>query len=175
MFSNLPRFVAAFAVLGVAFAPAVADNATLLGVSKNWKAFASGSGADQVCYAISQPTASLPKHAKRDAIGFLINDWPGRKTKAEPEVVPGYSFKDGSVVTVQVGSDKFTFYPTNDGGSGSAWMKKNAEEARLLDALQKGAQATVTGVSAHGTMTHDTYSLAGLGDALAKIHGACSM
>jgi hypothetical protein len=32
-----------------------------------------------------------------------------------------------------------------------------------------------TGISARGTRTSDTYSLAGFGDALAKIHDACKM
>jgi hypothetical protein len=54
-------------------------------------------------------------------------------------------------------------------------MNKSNEEARLIDAMQKGAQAVVTGTSAHGTTTHDTYSLSGLADALTKIHTACSM
>jgi hypothetical protein len=167
--------ISALAGFCVLAAPALADNASLLGVSRNWKAFTSGSGVDKVCYAIAQPSASNPKHAKRDPIGFLINDWPDKKARAQPEIVPGYKFKDNSEVTVQVGSDKFTFFTTNDGGSGSAWMNKANEETRLLDAMQRGAQAIVTGISARGTMTHDTYSLGGLSESLTKIHSACGM
>lgn len=152
-----------------------ADTATLLGVSKSWKAFSTSSGTDKVCYAIAQPASSLPKKAKRNPVGFLINDWPSKKARAQPEIVPGYKYKENSEVTVQVGSDKFTFFASNDGGTGSAWMNKNNEEARLIDAMQRGSQAVVTGVSARGTMTHDTFSLAGLGDALTKVHTACGM
>jgi hypothetical protein len=154
---------------------ASADMATVLGVSKNWTAYTSGTGADKVCYALSQPKSSLPKKAKRDPIGFLINDWPSKKTRAQPEVVPGYKFKDGSSVTVQVGSDKYTLYTTNDGGSGSAWIKGSNDEAKLIDSMQRGAVFVVIGTSARGTMTHDTYALDGLSDALTKIHTACSM
>jgi len=169
-----PRTLAAIVCLSLLALPSgAAASATLLGVSKNWKAFSTGGGNDRVCYAISQPVSSLPKHTKRDSIGFLINDWPARKARAQPEIVPGYKYKDDSEVTVQIGSDKFTFYPTNDGGTGSAWMKKNAEEARLVEAMQRGEQAIVIGVSSRGTMTHDTYSLSGLNEALAKVHGAC--
>ena len=88
-----------------------ADNATLLGVSKNWKAFSNGSGPDKVCYAITQPVSSQPKKLKREAVGFLINDWPSKGARAQPEIVSGYKYKDNSEVTVQVGADKFTFYP----------------------------------------------------------------
>jgi hypothetical protein len=156
-------------------APTMAvDTATLLGVSKNWKAFSAGSGSDKVCYTIAQPTSSEPKKAHRDAVGFLINDWPDKKARAQPEIVPGYKYKDDSQVTVQVGSDKFTFYTSNDGGTGSAWMK-SSEEPRLIEAMQRGSEAIVTGVSAHGTMTHDTYSLSGLAESLAKVHSACAL
>jgi hypothetical protein len=154
--------------------PGTADNATLLGVSKNWQAFSAGSGSDKVCYAVARPSSSEPRKAHRDPIGFLVNDWPDKKARAQPEIVPGYKYKEGSQVTVEVGSDKFTFYTSNDGGVGSAWMK-TSEEARLIDAMQRGSEAVVTGISAHGTMTHDTYSLGGMSDALAKVHSACAM
>jgi hypothetical protein len=154
---------------------AAAGTATVLGVSKSWTAYTSGSGDGKVCYAMSQPKASLPKKAKRDAVGFLINDWPSRKTRGEPEVVPGYKFKDGSTVTVEVGADKFTLSTTNDGGTGSAWVKGSNDEARLIDSMQHNGQAVVTGTSARGTLTHDTYALDGLPDALTKIHTACSL
>lgn len=176
--TTVSRWLGAGALLAGFAASAIsaqADNATLLGVSKNWKAFASGNGPDKVCYAITQPILSTPKKTKREPIGLLINDWPAKRARAQPEIVPGYKFKDDSEVTVQVGADKFTFYATNDGGSGSAWMNKSNEEARLIDAMQRGSRAVITGVSDHGTMTHDTYSLSGLADALTKIHTACSM
>jgi hypothetical protein len=156
-------------------ASATADTATLLGTSKSWKVFSAGTGTNKVCYALGQPSSSEPKKAHRDPIGFLINDWPDKKARAQPEIVPGYQYKDGSDVTVQIGSDKFIFRPTNDGGAGSAWLDKNAEEARLIQAMQRGSEAIVTGVSARGTMTHDTYSLGGISEALAKVHSACAM
>jgi hypothetical protein len=41
--------------------------------------------------------------------------------------------------------------------------------------LRSNGQMIVTGVSKRGTMTHDTYSLGGISDALDKIHAACGM
>jgi hypothetical protein len=41
--------------------------------------------------------------------------------------------------------------------------------------LQDGVSAVASGTSARGTKTSDTYSLAGFGDALAKIHSVCQM
>jgi hypothetical protein len=164
----------AFAAALIA-APAAADTPTLLGVFKDWQAFTSGSGSAKICYAISKPTATEPKKAKRDPIYFLITDWPGRRTKAEPEIVPGYQYKDGSTVTAQIGTGTFEFFTKNDGNNGAAWVRERVDEVKLVEAMRAGQGLVVIGTSKRGTHTTDTYSLAGLSDALEKIHAECRM
>jgi hypothetical protein len=163
------------AAIAVCVSPALAENPTSLGTFKDWTALTVGSGASKSCYVISRPQTTLPAKAKRDPIGFLITDWPTRKAKAEPEVVPGYQYKDGSTVTAEVGSDKFEFFTKNDDGQGGAWIKSPADEARLVTAMRGNAQMIVKGFSKRGTLTTDTYSLAGVSDALDKIHAECKM
>ena len=154
---------------------ASADDATLLGTSKDWMALTSGSGSSKVCYAMSKPRSTEPKKTKRDPIYFLVTDWPSRKTKGEPEAVPGYTYKDGATVTAQIGSDKFAFFTQNDGKDGAAWIRKRADEVRFIEAMKNGQELVVIGSSKRGTLTHDTYSLAGISDALDTIHKACGM
>ncbi|MGN6515165.1 MAG: invasion associated locus B family protein [Rhizomicrobium sp.] len=158
-------------------ASALADTPKVLGTYSSWTALTVGTGDSKTCYIIARPQSSLPAKAKRDAIGFLVTDWPARKAKAEPQAVPGYAYKDGSTVTAQVGSDKFDFFTKNDNdnGDGDAWIKSAADEARLVSAMRSGQTMIVTGISKRGTMTHDTYSLAGVSDALDKIHAECGM
>jgi invasion associated locus B (IalB) protein len=158
-------------------AAVAAEPATLLGVTKDWSAFTTGSGGSKICYALAKPVSSDPKSAKRDPIYFIITDWPGRKprTKSEPEAVPGYQYKDGATVSVQVGGAKFEMFAKNDAGAGAAWVRERADEVHLIEAMKKSKQLVVTGTSQRGTVTHDTYSLAGLTDALQKIHEACGM
>ena len=169
---------AAAAAFSVSLAVArAAEPATLLGVSKDWSAFTSGSGSSKICYTLSKPTATGPKTAKRDPIYFIITDWPGRKpkTKSEPEAVPGYLYKEGATVSAQVGGAKFEMFAKNDAGAGAAWVRERADEVRMIEAMKRAKQLVVTGTSLRGTVTHDTYSLAGLSDALTKIHDACGM
>jgi len=148
---------------------------TLLGAYKNWSALQNVSRDGKSCYAMSQPKTSEPKKAKRDPIYFLINTWPARPAKDEVEVVSGYEFKADSMVTVTVGSEKFELFTKNDGDSGNAWMKDSSEEARLVAAMTRGSTAIVSGTSARGTATKDTYSLSGISGALDKAHAACGM
>jgi hypothetical protein len=175
--NTMNRRISAFlsiAVMALA-TPALADNPTTLGTFKDWTALTVGTGSNKTCYVISRPQSSLPAKAKRDPIGFLITDWPSRNAKAEPEVVPGYQYKDGSTVTAQVGSDKFDFFTKNDDGQGGAWIKSPADEARLVSAMRGNGQMIVKGFSKRGTLTTDTYSLGGVSDALDKIHAECKM
>ena len=144
-----------------------------IGSFKDWSVYSTGAGRDKVCYALAQPKSSDPKKAKRDPIFFLISTWPGRNVRNEPSVVPGYTFKEGAKVGIEVGSDKFELFTKNDGDSGGAWMENAADEKRLIDAMQRGSTMFVTSTSARGTLTRDSYSLGGIKAALDKVAATC--
>jgi Invasion associated locus B (IalB) protein len=175
MLRSSRRLILAAASLAVPFGAANAEDPTLLGAFKSWTAYANGTGDSKVCYALAQPTSKSPPKVKRDPVYFLINDWPGRNAKAEPEVVPGYQYKDNSKVTVTVGAQKFTFFTKNEDGAGGAWVEQQPDEVRLIDAMKGAPTLTVAGASKRGTATRDTYSLDGLSDALDKIHSSCNL
>jgi hypothetical protein len=174
---NFKRLVIAAGLASAVLAlPAVAaDTPEKLGEFKAWTAYSSGAGDSKVCYALSKPRMSEPTKVKRDAIYFLINDWPGRKAKSEPEIVPGYEYRDKSTVMAEVGSAKFEFFTKNEGTAGGAWLEQQPDEERLVEAMRKSAEIIVVGTSKKGTQTRDTYSLAGLSDALDKVHAACGL
>lgn len=189
MIRSLQRFIPAalLAACALATEPSFAQGAApaakappasspdVLGVYKAWAAYTTGTGDAKVCYALAQPKSSEPKNVTRDPMFFLISDWPSRKVKGEVEVVAGYPYKDGSKVDTAIGSDKFTFFTKNDGNDGNAWVEDLAKEPNLVDAMRRGSQMTVTGMSTRGTLTKDTYSLSGISAALNKIHSTCGM
>ncbi len=169
------RFLLPLAFASLAGTCASADSPSLIGSYKDWSAFQTTTNGTRVCYAMAKPKSMEPKKAARDPVYFLISDWPGRRAKAELEVVPGYQYKDGSTVTAEIGKDKTPFFTKNDGGAGSAWVDDAAAEQKLVGAMEHGAKLVVTGISQRGTTTHDTYSLGGLSEALEKVHAACGM
>lgn len=169
----MTAFLLPLAVAGLAASLAMAAP-TPLGTFKSWGAYENGTGESKVCYALSRPTATEPTKITRDPAFLLINDWPARGAKAEPEIVPGFQYKDGSSVTAQLGNDSLTFFTRNDGGVGGAWLEAQADEERLVDAMKTAPEAIVTGTSKRGTQVRDTYSLAGFADALDKAQAACA-
>jgi hypothetical protein len=168
-------FALAAAVSAAVPAGNAAEPANLLGAFSNWSAYSTGTGSDMVCYALSTPRASQPRGAKREPVYVMVSDYPDRKVKAEPQLVPGYAYKGGTPASLAVGPDKFVFFTRNDGSAGKAWLQSLNENQRLIDAMKGGVSAVAQGVSARGTRTVDTYSLAGFNDALAKIHDVCKM
>jgi hypothetical protein len=168
--------ILACSAVGLSLAgPAAAEPANLLGVFGNWSAYTTGSGSDLTCYALSKPRATRPASTKRSAIYLMISDWPSRKVKAEPQIVYGYQAKESGAAALAVGSDKFPFFIRNNGKEASSWLQQLGDNDRLIDAMHNGVSAVATGISARGTTTSDTYSLAGFNDALAKVHAACNM
>lgn len=157
-------------------APAMAETANLLGAFGNWTAYSEGTGDAMTCFAMSQPRATEPKRGlKRGAIYLMVTDYPGRKVKAEPEIVPGYEYKESAPVALEIGDDRFPFFARNEGKQGSAWLTALNDTPRLIDAMSKGVSAVAMGSPMRGAKSTDTYSLAGFNDALAKIHAVCNM
>jgi hypothetical protein len=173
--TGFKRFLLPLAFASLAATAASADSPALIGSYKDWSAFQTMTNGTRVCYAMAKPKSMEPKKATRDPVYFLVSDWPGRRAKAELEIIPGYQYKEGSSVTAEIGKEKTDFFTKNDGGAGSAWVDDMGAEQKLVDAMAHGAKLVVTGVSQRGTTTHDTYSLGGISEALEKIHSACGM
>jgi hypothetical protein len=156
-----------------AAAPAAPGDAqpTLLGQYGDWGAYTASPGGNKVCFALGKPktTKLEPAGGKRDASYLFVSTRPAEKVKNEVSVIIGYPFKSSSDATAEIGTAKFAMYTQNDG----AWIKNVAEEARMVEAMRKGADLMVKGTSGRGTQSTDQYSLKGLAQALDKIEQEC--
>jgi len=144
---------------------------TLLGQYGDWGAYTASPGGNKVCFALAKPktTKTEPEGRKRDPSYVFVSTRPADKVKNEVSVIIGYPFKTNSDATAEVGTAKFAMYTRDDG----AWIKNVGEEARMVDAMRKGADLTVKGTSGRGTQSTDQYSLKGLAQALDKIEQEC--
>lgn len=162
-------FATGLTLLSVQALAQTPDSPTSLGASGDWEAFAYEAEGSKVCYVYSQPKKSDPAAAKRGPIYFMITHWPGKKVKAQPSTFIGYTFKEGSEVKLAVDAKSFNLYPVDN----MAWTDKLETEKAILAALKSGKAMTVSGTSAKGTATKDTYSLSGLSAAMDAIDSAC--
>jgi invasion protein IalB len=144
---------------------------TLLGQYGDWGAYTASPGGNKICFALAKPKTSKtePAGRNRDQSYMFISSRPAENVKNEVSVIIGYPFKTSSDATAEIGSVKFAMYTQNDG----AWIKNVTEEARMVDAMRKGADLTVKGTSGRGTQSTDQFSLKGLAQALDKIEQEC--
>ena len=152
-------------------AAAAAAQPTLLGQYGDWGAYTAEPESKKICFTLAKPKSSTttPAGRKRDAAYVFISTRPAENVRNEISVIVGYPFRTSSDATAEVGTTKFAMYTMNDG----AWIKNVAEEARLIDAMRKGADLTIKGTSSRGTSSTDTYSLKGLSQAMDRVAQEC--
>lgn len=153
--------------------PAAAGGAepNLVGQFGTWGAYTATPNGKKVCFALAKPASSKtePPNRPRDPSFAFISTRPAEKVTNEVSIMIGYQLKPGSEGSIEIGTSRYAMYAQGDG----LWIKNAAEEGRLVDALRKGADATVKGVSAKGTETIDTFPLKGLSQALDKLAQEC--
>ena len=154
-----------------AAAPGGNAEPTLIGQFGTWGAYTATPNGKKVCFALAKPSSSktTPAGRPRDPAYAFISTRPGEKVTNEVSIMIGYPLKPGSESTLEVGGARYAMYTQGDG----LWIKNAAEEERMVDAMRKGADVTVKGVSAKGTETSDTFALKGLAQALDRVAQDC--
>lgn len=144
---------------------------TLLGQYGTWGAYTATPNGRRVCFALAKPASSKtnPPNRPRDPAYAFVSTRPAEKVVNEVSIMIGYQLKPGSESTLEVGGASYAMYTQGDG----LWIKNAAEEERMVDAMRKGADVIVKGISAKGTETTDTFSLKGLSQALDRIAQDC--
>ena len=144
---------------------------TLIGQFGTWGAYTATPNGRKVCFALAKPSSSKtnPPNRPRDPAYAFVSTRPAEKVVNEVSIMIGYALKPGSECSLEVGGARYAMYTQGDG----LWIKNAAEEERMVEALRKGADVTVKGVSAKGTETTDTFSLKGLAQALDRLAQDC--
>lgn len=144
---------------------------TLLGQYGDWGAYTASPGGRKMCFALAKPKTSVtePAGRSRNQTYMFVSSRPADNVRNEVSVMIGYPFRTTSDATAEIGGNKFAMYTCSDG----AWIKNVAEEARMVEAMRKGADLTVKGTSGRGTQSTDQYSLKGLAQALDKVEQEC--
>jgi hypothetical protein len=155
--------------IGIAMAAASSFAAQqTLGSFQDWTAFSDGSER-RMCYIGSVPKKKEGNYTVRGETYVLATHRPGEKVFGEVSVEAGYTYKSGSEVEVNVDGQIFKLFTQG----GNAWAYDEKADRALVEAMRAGRQMVVKGTSTRGTLTTDTYSLAGFSAALQSIDNAC--
>ena len=164
----LASFIPSAALISIG-SQALADEPKLLGEHGAWKTYSFTEKGSKTCYALSQPSNSLPKNVRRDPVYLLVTNKLKPRVNNEISVITGYPYKKNSTTTANIGGAKFNMYTNNDG----AWVDGAPLQKRMITTMKNGNTMIVKGTSSRGTLTTDTYSLAGFTAALNQVNEAC--
>ena len=155
----------------MASTPALSASPQFLGTYRDWNLQVYDDGdTGKVCYISSEPTKEDGDYTRRGPAAVLVAKLPMDEPNEQVSVQPGYGFKQGSNVDVNVDGRKFELFTRGE----HAWTMSPDDDKTLIDAMKRGSKMTVRGTSTKDTYSLDTYSLIGFTAAYQKMRDACS-
>ena len=148
-------------------------------VFEEWRVFLEDRPKE--CWSMSTPKESINTRdgrivkVKRGDIFLFVNFRPDDKVNGQVSFTGGYPFAEGSNVTLRVMRNndmdgiKFALFTEGEW----AWARSDEDDARIISAMKKGAQAVLTARSSRGTKTQDTISLIGFTAAVEDAEKRC--
>ena len=85
------------------------------------------------------------------------------------QIEAGYDYKIGSNIMVRIDNAEYNFYTTKDLPD-AAWTD---DDDKVIFAMKKGLELTITGESSRGTITNDKYTLKGFTASFNKLIEDC--
>ena len=160
-------FIAAMLAAGAA----CAQQPKAIGTFEQWGSYVAGAKGSLVCYVYGEPQKATGEYAKRGPVYVQVANRQKDKVVGELSVTAGYPYKPDSDVDLEIEANKFSLFTKDE----TAWARDAKTEAEAIKAMRAGKQMIVRGVSARGTKTVDTYSLAGFTAAINAINQACGV
>ena len=121
------------------------------------------------CYIGSSPIKSdLPETKKRGDNYILVYKIIGSDENII-QIEAGYKYNLDKTINVKIDNANFEFYSTED-SSETAWAN---DDKKVIYAMKKGLELTLTGESARGTITNDIYTLKGFTNAVNLLNNDC--
>ena len=121
------------------------------------------------CYIGSSPLKSdLPETKKRGENYILVYKIIGSEENII-QIEAGYKYNLDKKINVKIDNANYEFYSTED-SSETAWTN---DDKKVIYAMKKGLELTLTGESARGTTTNDVYTLKGFTNAVNQLNQDC--
>lgn len=164
-------FVAVLTASGLA-AQETTDNR--VAADTDWSVFQETDPVE--CFSVSAPKEQVntrdgaPVAVTRGETLLFVFFRPTEGVAGQVTFTGGYPFAPDSTVTLDVSGTQYTLFTEGDW----AWPASAEEDSRIVEAMKRGSQATLTGVSGRGTQTQDTFSLLGFTAAVEEARTRCT-
>lgn len=164
-----------FGALSLMVGAAVAqdESTNRVAIKTDWSVFVDDDPTQ--CWGVATPKETVNTRdgrvvaATRGKILLMVFYQPSADAKGQLTFTGGYPFRSGSTVNINISGNEFELFTDGEW----AWPATPAEDAKIVTAMKRGADAVVTGVSGRGTTTKDTFSLLGFTAAVEDAESRC--
>lgn len=159
--------------LSAAMASAQEQSTNRVAAKTDWSVFVEDNPTE--CWGVATPKETVNTRqgrvvaATRGQILLMVFYRPSAQANGQVAFTGGYPFGSGSTVNVNIGGTEFELFTDGEW----AWPATPAEDAKIVTAMKRGANAVVTGISSRGTTTKDTFSLLGFTAAVEDAEARC--
>ncbi|PJI93079.1 hypothetical protein BC777_1947 [Yoonia maricola] len=175
MILNFSRMIGVSLALLLANAAAAQEESdNRVSANTDWSVFVESDPSE--CWAVSAPKETLNTRdgnsvdVRRGDIRLIVFHRPSENVAGQVMFTGGYPFASESTVSLQVGDTTFQMFTQGE----TAWPATPEDDARVVAAMKRGANAVLTGRSGRGTQTQDTFSLLGFTAAADEAANRCA-
>jgi hypothetical protein len=127
----------------------------------DWSVFVEDNPTE--CWGVSTPKETVNSRdgrvvaVNRGQTLLMVFYRPSAGAKGQVAFTGGYPFASGSTVNLNISGTTFEMFTEGEW----AWPATTADDAKIITAMKRGANAVLSGRSGRGTNTKDTFSLLG--------------
>jgi hypothetical protein len=127
----------------------------------DWSVFVEDNPTE--CWGVSTPKETVNSRdgrvvaVNRGQTLLMVFYRPSAGAKGQVAFTGGYPFASGSTVTMEISGTSFELFTEGEW----AWPATTDDDAKIITAMKRGANAVLSGRSGRGTNTKDSFSLLG--------------
>ena len=158
---NLSRVLGVVAAIGLAGSAMAQESSNRVAANTDWSVFVEDNPTE--CWGVSAPKETVNTRdgavvqARRGDILLFVFHRPSASVSGQVAFTGGYPFASGSTATMLIAGTTFQLFTEGEW----AWPATPEDDAKIVAAMKRGADAVVTAQSGRGTITKDTFSLLG--------------
>lgn len=164
-------------LIGIAMAASAAvaqESSNRVAADTDWSVFVEDDPKE--CWGVSAPKETVNSRdgqaveVRRGDILLFVFYRPGASVSGQVAFTGGYPFASGSTAELDIGGTTFELFTEGEW----AWPATPEEDARIVAAMKRGSDATMTARSGRGTQTADRFSLLGFTAAVEEAQRRCA-
>ena len=139
----------------------------------DWSVFVEDNPTE--CWGVSTPKETVNSRdgrvvaVNRGQTLLMVFYRPSAGAKGQVAFTGGYPFAPGSTVNMNISGDSFELFTEGEW----AWPATTDDDAKIIAAMKRGADAVLSARSGRGTNTKDTFSLLGFTTAVEDAANRC--